>query len=641
MKNHIWHFIAIIMLFASVNASAQQYRQALRAKLDAHRKGVSFTNTPTLFAFEQQKTAQRSQANYTQLTLRTDELTALVAARPEAIQMRLPTGQADRDAIQIELVQIDLFKNHDAPFYIMGANGKEPITYEGGLHYRGIVKNSTNPDAFACISIFPEGVMGLITDGRHEWNLGPEADPTRSKGEVSTTYALYDASRMEPPGGFSCGTSDFSHIRQEVEDLYHQHDAARGGATTKCVGEYFEVDNDIYVSFGSDIRATLNFLTGLFNQSQTLYDNDDIDIYLSGAAVWTIADGYDETDSDAALESFSDRIGSNFVGDIAQLVASDDVTSGGKSGLAAEIGFICGSDDGRHCYSDLYINFGNLPSYSWDLNVVTHEAGHLLGSRHTHACVWNGDDTAIDGCSGSTEGSCDLPGNPAGGGTIMSYCHNTSVGMNFTLGFGPQPRAVIQNYVNGRPCLQSCACSDYVTTAPAVMNPEQPVLLRKFEAAIGVTSTSELMPGAILQLDGGQFVDLKPGFRAHVGSSMLAYIDGCGGPEPEEQWENRPAAPDANERAQNTQVIGYQTLVVSPNPFESAMTVTFELSEEQPVTLRMLDLNGAIIYSWYHQEILTSGNYRADLESFQIPAGIYMIELRTDAGRHVRRVVKI
>jgi hypothetical protein len=89
--------------------------------------------------------------------------------------------------------------------------------------------------------------------------------------------------------------------------------------------------------------------------------------------------------------------------------------------------------------------------------VITHEMGHLIGSRHTHACVWNGNNTAIDGCAGSTEGTCSLPGNPPEGGTIMSYCHITGVGINFNLGFGSQPGNVIRNTVNGSGnCLTPC-----------------------------------------------------------------------------------------------------------------------------------------------------------------------------------------
>lgn len=97
--------------------------------------------------------------------------------------------------------------------------------------------------------------------------------------------------------------------------------------------------------------------------------------------------------------------------------------------------------------------------------VVTHEFGHLFGSRHTHACIWNGNNTAIDGCGSCQENAdpnipgcnwCTQPPVPSNGGTIMSYCHITSAGINFSLGFGPQPGNVIRDRVANGSCLSAC-----------------------------------------------------------------------------------------------------------------------------------------------------------------------------------------
>lgn len=53
----------------------------------------------------------------------------------------------------------------------------------------------------------------------------------------------------------------------------------------------------------------------------------------------------------------------------------------------------------------------------WNSLVTPHESGHVIGSQHTHASVWNGNNTPIDSCAYRI-----FPVNPDLG-TIMSYCH--------------------------------------------------------------------------------------------------------------------------------------------------------------------------------------------------------------------------
>ncbi len=51
-----------------------------------------------------------------------------------------------------------------------------------------------------------------------------------------------------------------------------------------------------------------------------------------------------------------------------------------------------------------------------DVFTILHELGHDMGSRHTHDCVWNKNNTAIDACGGA---KCKYLNEP---GSIMSYC---------------------------------------------------------------------------------------------------------------------------------------------------------------------------------------------------------------------------
>ena len=158
------------------------------------------------------------------------------------------------------------------------------------------------------------------------------------------------------------------------------------------------------------------------------------------------------------LSDFQANTGS-FNGDLAELFSYQ-----ASGGIAAGFAGICNSNpDNSKCFSSIDNSYLTVPTYSWSVMVATHELGHLWGSRHTHACVWNGNNTAIDGCSGATEGSCSLPGYPSQGGTIMSYCHLQSVGINFNEGFGPQPGNVIRNSVDQASCTSPCGpptCTD-------------------------------------------------------------------------------------------------------------------------------------------------------------------------------------
>ena len=210
-----------------------------------------------------------------------------------------------------------------------------------------------------------------------------------------------------------------------------------------------------------------NYVTGFFNQSAVLYSNESIPISLSQVYVWTSNDPYSDTGSSSTMLSGFQSYRNSFNGDVGHLVAFH-----GGGGIAAGFSAFCNSNiDNRQCFSGVNSSYSNVPTYSWTVQVFTHEMGHLFGSRHTHACVWNGNNTAIDGCS-APEGTCSRPGLPSGGGTIMSYCHlSGNPGINFNNGFGPQPGSTIRSRFNAASCLGTCdtgggggSCTTYTGT---------------------------------------------------------------------------------------------------------------------------------------------------------------------------------
>ena len=98
----------------------------------------------------------------------------------------------------------------------------------------------------------------------------------------------------------------------------------------------------------------------------------------------------------------------------------------------------------------VYTTYSNAPTYSWTVEVVTHELGHNLGSPHTQSCSWSVG--PLDNCY-PPEGSCTAGPAPTNGGTIMSYCHLTVYGINFNNGFGFYPGSLIRDRVLNASCI--------------------------------------------------------------------------------------------------------------------------------------------------------------------------------------------
>jgi hypothetical protein len=71
---------------------------------------------------------------------------------------------------------------------------------------------------------------------------------------------------------------------------------------------------------------------------------------------------------------------------------------------------------------------------------------------------------------------------------------------------------------------------------------------------------------------------------------------------------------------------------IYPNPVSS--TLNIQLEEQMPATIKITDLTGREVRS----EVLLIGNSRLDVST--LPAGIYLIQLKTTKGTTMQKVVK-
>jgi Concanavalin A-like lectin/glucanases superfamily/Metallo-peptidase family M12/Fibronectin type III domain len=354
----------------------------------------------------------------------------LLRAAPPVLELIVPVGPGD---VRLTLVASAPLTDE---FQVTVASTGRTVGSTSGLHYVGLVGD--DPNTLAAISIFPGQVMGIINDGHADHVLGPM--------EGSRAHIWYAAQELPVPA-FGCTT-------EEARPAHHLPPVGEGDRSVKCVRFYWEVNYDIFQAKGGLVN-TVNYVTALFNQTAALYTNDGISIVLNHVFVWDVTSPYTSAVVLEQLTTFQNTR-NIFNGDLAHLLGLQ-----GGGGRAASLAGLCNPDnDNSMCYSAISTSYANVPTYSSSVFVVAHEQGHLLGSNHTHACVWNGNGTQIDGCgptAGFPEGGgCATGPIPPSGGTLMSYCHLNAVGINFNNGFGPQPLAVITNSVSAAPCLINC-----------------------------------------------------------------------------------------------------------------------------------------------------------------------------------------
>ena len=440
--------LTLLLLFTSLAVVSQQRKVA--GKVAAVKAmGATFQRlavlTPTSLPADD--AVSRAVTKSTLAQINTASVNDIVTSRYEYLELEIPyLGES----IIVELYQSNPFNQG---FHLDTDKAKD-IGYQRGVYYRVIF---TGDDAsVVSFNFFNNELNGIISaDGIGNVVVGKLQKP----GNTSD-YIVYSDADLRVMSGFNCAFKD-DGASHEVDP-----NVGRNALTDRCVTMYFEVDYNLYEENGSSTTQTTNWMTSVFNNVQTLYENDGITVSLKSIYIWTEPDIYEGIGDSSAdyLYLFGDTR-PVFDGDVGQLVGIDP---GGLGGVAVTIDGLCSQNN--FSYSDVNLSFSTVPTFSWTIQVVTHEFGHLLGSRHTHACVWNGNNTSIDGCgtqAGYNEGSCAEGPIPSASekGTIMSYCHLIGgVGIGLNNGFGPQPATAIVNTVNSSGCLSTDCINTCINT---------------------------------------------------------------------------------------------------------------------------------------------------------------------------------
>lgn len=425
---------ASLLLVLSVLLPASlisQNEKPVAAWLNAYRGASDFRPVSLLSLNIERSDLSSVVSNATLLSPDEEALDVLLHTAPTTMTFSIPLR--DGDVMELELAKVEIL----APGFSVGTKGTNPqenFPYHQAVHYRGIVRG--NPNSVAALSITSSGLSGMVADENGTSQLGMLEDGSRQ-------YIFYKTTDLNASSPNSCHADGLIQPTQSETETT----ADDRGVGCKTVNIYFECDYKLYTDKGSSVTTVTNYVTSLFNQIATLYANENVGVAISQIYVWTSTDPYvAQTNIGNVLNSFRQTLGTTFNGNLAHFLSTRSLGGG-----IAYVDVICFK---QYAFGVSCINttFQNVPTYSWSVEVVTHELGHNLGSWHTQSCNWtNG---AIDNCV-SPEGSCSPGPAPVNGGTIMSYCHLSSYGINFNNGFGPQPGAKIRERVQAATCLTS------------------------------------------------------------------------------------------------------------------------------------------------------------------------------------------
>lgn len=360
--------------------------------------------------------------------LNKDILAKIIKDRPQKLSLSLkdPSG----NPMQVELIQTFVFSKH-AKFGIVNNGIYQEQEYIPGVYYHGTISNHVN--GIASFSFFENEVQALLSDNTGNWILGLLKEKEQ--------YIFYNDKKLLKPFHFDCGTADLEKLEKEVH--YFEK--------TTCPIDLFWVgDFDFFAVSGYNYTNSINNLSAIFNNVSLLYQQEGITLNLSEVYIHSTPDNYDEWNSLNAFNSFGYNIhqASNFNEDLAMLLA---VNTNGNSQSYGVIDGLCANfsygQSGKYAYSRIETYAYQVPVYSWTINVVAHEMGHNVGSRHTHWCGWPVG--PLDNCTNVEPDNfgnyCNPGPYPSDGGTIMSYCANVLGSINFSNGFGYYPHQEIIN----------------------------------------------------------------------------------------------------------------------------------------------------------------------------------------------------
>ncbi|MET1255811.1 M12 family metallo-peptidase [Aliikangiella maris] len=487
IKRFWFGLTAIGAVVSSMNAIADNKTNALQQRIDSMKaNGTSFTtyhmfngisNTEQAARALSKDLDRRTTAGAKFFKLDNRSLKRLQHNPEDAITLTIPYNESgltsSSSSIKVNLFRREIYSKN-AKFFMSENQESTPIQLDAksmdlGVHYQGVIEGEEN--SIVALSFYKDAIEGRLHSHQvGDINIGKLKDKTgslsQSGNKLAGAHVMYRVNSLDhKKPEHRCGSDiskllpNFDHESMKAASMLNSKSsltstepAADGKVPNALNDYYFTVYTVLSGYLVSDVGESYltNWVGSVLNQVAAVYNVDYMYMYSEGWTWYRDSPVYDSRLGTDLMQQFAYYDGKNTINsDVGMLLTSSRYSSSSSYGLAHKIGGVCSYEtiDGL-AYSPVWSTYNYFPTYSWTVDVYAHEAGHTLGSAHTHACAWWGNNTAIDGCA-RPEGSCYWPAYPANGqGTVMSYCAN-NVGKNPGLGFHSQVASRLQSYILG------------------------------------------------------------------------------------------------------------------------------------------------------------------------------------------------
>ena len=385
-------------------------------------------------------------------------LTALRSAPKVPLRIAdFPVSPGARAGIVLRRFEI---ASPDARIRVTGPAGDSFLPLPDVAHFHGHLLGE--PDSSVYLGARPDGLIAFVRSSAGMSYVGPGE---RGSGFVVRDSASPANDRYAQP--WRCDVDQLPEVPAvPAPDIDRKSTESPEIVGFQKASLILETDQELLGKFSGDIPDMAAYLLSLFAQFNLIYERD-LSFHLTVIEIhaWTVPDPWNGPDTSTQLIQLGSWYHANrplgtFPRATVHLTSGVAVTGGLAWRPALCIGdFDLGGGQWGGAYGVSQI-FADYPAQIWDLVVTTHEIGHNAGSHHTH-CYTPPIDTCYSGEAGCYVGPTEVP---PGGGTIMSYCHSQTGGLdNINLVF--HERCVDEQLL---PYVQAGACTSAVTTFPDV-----------------------------------------------------------------------------------------------------------------------------------------------------------------------------